>query len=598
MPRRTSSTTLHNLPEPEVHPEPPAQKKGKGSAFWLAFLAIVSSIFLSALDLTAVSTVLPTITADLQGGDKFTWVGSAYALASTAVLPLSGALADIFGRKPVLQAAITLFSLGSALAGSAQNMNWLIGARTVQGIGGGAITFLSLALTADLVPFNERGLYQGILSLAWAFASAIGPPIGGAFAEKASWRWLFYLNLPVTGISIGLVWMFLRVRTPEGSVWSKLKRVDWVGNFIIIAGSTLSIVGITFGGIQFPWVSAQVLAPLIIGIVVIILFILYEKHVPSEPAIPWEVLSNRTTLGGYLTTMTHGIMMMSFIYYMPVYFQATLGSGPLGSAVKGLPSSLIVAPFALVAGLMVHTLQRYRPAIALGWVVIIIGFGILSMMKSGDPPAKWVGYQIVAAMGTGLLFGSPIFAVLADLPVERTASATATFIFSRSFAQTWGVTIASTVLQNQLKKKLPEAFVSQFPSGVEIAYAAIPYISQLQEPLRSEVRVAFADSLSTVWQVMAGLGGLGIVSVLIMKEVPMKAVIDKKFGLEDVEEEDDEETGSVAAHVNSRGDNEKVSRKPSMHDPIKEEEPTPTISAPLPEHKRFEETPRWSIVGN
>ena len=113
-----------------MHPEPPARKKGKGSAFWLAFLAIVSSIFLSALDLTAVSTVLPTITADLQGGDKFTWVGSAYALASTAVLPLSGALADIFGRKPVLQAAITLFSLGSALAGSAQNMNWLIGARS------------------------------------------------------------------------------------------------------------------------------------------------------------------------------------------------------------------------------------------------------------------------------------------------------------------------------------------------------------------------------------------------------------------------------------------------------------------------------------
>ncbi|KAJ3555468.1 hypothetical protein NM688_g2562 [Phlebia brevispora] len=574
MPRRTSSTTLQHIPDAAALPEQDAPKRtGKGSSFWLAFLAIISSIFLSAMDLTAVSTILPTVTADLAGGDKFTWVGSAYALASTAILPLSGALADIFGRKPILIIAILLFSLGSALAGSAQNMNWLIGARTVQGIGGGAINFLSLALTADLVPFNERGLYQGIISLAWAFASAIGPPIGGAFTEKASWRWLFYLNLPITGIALTLVTFFLRVRTPEGSVVSKLKRVDWFGNLIVIAGSTLAIVGLTFGGVQFPWVSAQVLAPLIIGVLVIALFIVYEKYVPHEPAVPWEIISNRTTLGGYLTTMTHGIMMMAFIYYLPVYFQATLGAGPLGSSVKGLPASLIVAPCALLAGLMVHFMQKYKPAIALGWCLATIGFGILSMMKAGDPIGKWVGYQIIASVGIGFLFGSPIFAILADLPVERTAAATATFIFSRTFAQTWGVTIASTILQNELKKKLPTAFLSQFPSGAQIAYAAIPYIAELHEPLRSEVRAAFADSLSVVWEVMAGLGGLGIISVLIMKEVPMKAMIDKKYGLETGDEDNgDIETASVATRVRSTNEpeGEKDADGTTVHDATKD----------------------------
>lgn len=182
--------------------------------------------------------------------------------------------------------------------------------------------------------------------------------------------------------------------------------------------------------------------------------------------------------------------------------------------------------------------------------------------------------------------------MLADLPVERTASATATFIFSRSFSQTWGVTIASTILQNELKKNLPEAFVSQFPSGVEIAYAAIPYISQLQEPLRSEVRTAFADSLSTIWQVMAGIGGIGIISVLIMKEVPMKAAIDAKYGLENGGEEEDVETASVATREKSGGDNEDVTRKTDIREPIKEEESAPVDGAMnhLTTQTRFEQT--------
>lgn len=178
----------------------------KGSAFWLAYASIVVSISLSALDLTAISTALPTITADLHGGDKFTWVGSAYALASTAILPLSGALADIFGRKPIMLGSLVLFALGSALAGAAQSMDTLIGARStsvhlemcrgeltmsrkaVQGIGGGAIFFLAITITADLVPLSERGRYQGIVSLAWAAASGAGPQIVSVLRTGPAWN--------------------------------------------------------------------------------------------------------------------------------------------------------------------------------------------------------------------------------------------------------------------------------------------------------------------------------------------------------------------------------------------------------------------------
>ncbi|KAJ3554089.1 hypothetical protein NM688_g3288 [Phlebia brevispora] len=356
------------LPDPPQDTSDSAPRRtGKGSAFWLSFIAIVTSILLSALDLTAVGTALPTITKDLNGGNDFTWVGSAFALSSTAILPLSGALADIFGRKPIMLLSILLFALGSALAGAAQNMNMLIAARTIQGIGGGGIINLTETITSDLVPLAERGLYQGILGLTWSFASGMGPPVGGLLAEKASWRWLFFINLPLAGIAFVLVWLFLRVRTPEGSMREKLKRVDWTGNAIIISGTTLAVVGLTFGGVRFPWSSAQVLAPLIIGLALVVLFVLYEAKIPREPSIPWEVLSNRTSFGAYLGTFFHGITSISIIYYLPVFFQATFGASPTRSGVDFLASALVIAPFALLAGVMVQVMKKYRPANYIGW---------------------------------------------------------------------------------------------------------------------------------------------------------------------------------------------------------------------------------------
>ncbi|THG95258.1 hypothetical protein EW026_g6357 [Hermanssonia centrifuga] len=516
---------------------------GKGTQFWLSFLAIITSIFLSALDLTAVATALPTITADLDGGEDFTWIGSAYSLSSTAFLPLSGALADIFGRKPIMMGSILLFAIGSALAGAAQNINMLIAARTIQGLGGGGIISLTEILTSDLVPLAERGLYQGMLALTWSFAAGIGPPIGGSIAEKASWRWLFYINLPLTGLALILVFFFLHVRTPVGSIKEKLALVDWVGNSIVISGSTLATVGLTFGGVRFPWDSAQVLAPLSIGLALLAAFIFYESRRSGEATIPWEVMGNRTTVGGYLGTFVHGVTSISIIYYLPVFFQACLGASPIRSGVDMLATALIIAPFALLAGIMVQIMRKYRAVNYLGWIITVVGFGLLSLLKENDAVGKWVGYQIIASVGTGMIFAVTMFPVLASLPVERTASALAFWAFVRAFAQTWGITISSTILQNELKKNLPLAFVSRFPQGVEIAYAAIPIINGLEEPLRGEVKEAFASSMSVIWKTMIGIAGIGLLTVLLLKEIPMKAFTDETYGLSQRKEQNDVEVG-------------------------------------------------------
>ncbi|KAL7284393.1 hypothetical protein ACG7TL_001683 [Trametes sanguinea] len=507
------------------------QTSSRGAAFWLSYLAIVASVLLSALDLTAVSVALPTITDELHGGDKFTWVGSAYALSSTAILPLSGNFADIFGRKPVMLVSIAIFCVGSAVAGAAQDMNMLIAARTVQGIGGGSILNLTDIILSDLVPLAERGLYQGVLGLIWSFASGVGPPIGGALAEKASWRWLFYMNLPIAGVAFILVFFFLRVKTPEGSMRAKLGRVDWLGNAIIIAGSVLAVLGLTWGGAQYPWSSAKVLAPLIIGLITILAFFIYERKIPAEPAIPWEVVSNRTTIAGYIGTTIHGIVSISIIYYLPVFFQACMGASPLRSAVDALPTSLIIAPFALVCGIVVQVTKRYRLIQYIGWILIIVGFGLMTLLAPHSTVAQWVGYQVVVNVGIGLIYSGTVFPVLAPLPVSRTAAALAFYAFTRSFAQTWGITICSTILQNQLKSRLPSDFTSQFPQGLEIAYAAIPSIAGLPEPLRSQVRQAFSQSMATIWEVMIGIAGIGLLSVPLMREVQMQEETDEKYGL-------------------------------------------------------------------
>ncbi|KAF7365715.1 MFS domain-containing protein [Mycena venus] len=539
--RSTPDFSAPTLEDPRDSPDSKVPQKSppKSRAFWLSFVAIMFAEFLAALDLTAVGTALPTIAEELKDtrGD-YIWVGSAYALSSTAFIPLSGNLADVFGRRSVMLASIAFFVLGSALAGASQNMNMMIAARAIQGIGGGGILTLTEIITADLVPLAERGLYQGLIALVWALASFSGPPIGGGLSQGGkSWRWLFYLNLPVGGTAFALVLVFLSVKRPEGSIRDKLAKVDWVGNAIVITGTGLANVGLSWAGIRYAWSSAQVLVPLVIGLVLLVVFAVYEAKFAAWPAIPHDIVTNRTSLSGLLTTIMHGIISIGLVFYLPVFFQACFGASPLRSAVDFLPAALTTTPFGFLAVLSITMSKKYRPVNWASWAISIIGFGLFSTIREDTSTGKWVGYQIICAIGVGPLFGAPMFPLLAPLPNTRAASALALFSFTRAFSQTWGITIASTILQNMLKKKLPATFVAQFPPGFEIAFAAIPAIRQLEEPVRTQVRAAFADSMSVIWQSMIGFAGLGLVLSFLMAEVPMGTTVDESYALKEKEKD-------------------------------------------------------------
>nr|GAT44485.1 MFS general substrate transporter [Mycena chlorophos] len=500
--------------------------------FWGVIAAIMVAAFTSALDLTAVSTALPVITQELHG-TQFVWVGSAYALSSTAFLPLSGGVAEVFGRRVVMLAALLFFAVGSVVCGAASSMNMLIVGRTIQGLGAGGLTSLTQIVLSDLVSLKERGMFNGLIGLAWALASFIAPVVGGVLADHHAWRWLFYLNIFTSAFSAILVILFLRLRTPPGTISEKMSRIDWVGNILVIASSSAVIIGLTWGGIQFPWGSWHVLVPLVLGLTGLVVFLVYEAKYARNPIVPFALMSTMTGLSGYLQTFIASIVMIATIYYIPVFFQACQGRSPTASGVDTFGLGFVIAPCNVIAGITIARSKRYRPQLWLAWAIVMIASGLLSTLTAHSSRSATIGFEAFIGVGIGILTTATYFPVLAPLPVSENAHALAFFIFARAFGQVWGVTIGAAVLQNYLQRHLPSAFDGAFPQGTEIAYAVIPLIKTLPPDVAEATREAFASALSVVWQVMIGIGALGMVVSLGMKHLALHGATDEKWGVED-----------------------------------------------------------------
>ncbi|KAG8851382.1 hypothetical protein FRB96_009217 [Tulasnella sp. 330] len=480
-----SIETSSREPALNQEPEESSGKTGLGTArFWLVFGSLMMATFVAALDVTAVSTALPTIVFKLHG---------------------SG-MAQIFGRKPVLLGFLIFFLGGSAICGATTNLNMLIAGRTVQGVGCGGILSLTEIIIADLVPLSKErvletdamdlnhvsGLYMGLIGMVWA---AAGPPVAIAFAR---------------------VTIFLRVRAPQDTFSNKMKRMDWTGNFLVVSTTTATIIGRTWGGVRYPWSSWHVLVPLVLGFVGLAGFLVYEANFPVEPVVSWKLLANRATLAGYLVTFFIASLPPA-PHYVPTYLQAVKGESAIRSGVVFLATAATIAPGAIICGASVTILKIYRPQNMIGYI----------------------GYQIIGGIGLGILYPVVQFPVLASPPLSETAHALALFTFIRQFATTWGITIGSTIPQNGLTKNLPHSVITEVSATTsgsvhnEIAYVIIPLISGLQEPLKTQTQVAFATSLRLIWHVLLGVCGLGLLSVLLMKEIPMQEVNSDEFGMKD-----------------------------------------------------------------
>ncbi|TCD63100.1 hypothetical protein EIP91_006004 [Steccherinum ochraceum] len=522
-----TAITVEDLEKAEINPpqtiipveDAPLKGSQRGLKFWLVFVALCSAQLLSALDLGGVGTAAPTIVSNLNGTD-FTWVGSAYSLSSAACLPLSGNLAQIFGRRPILLASLILFAAGSAISASAHSMSILIGGRAIQGVGGGGIQSLVAIVTADITSLRDRGLFTGIIGVMWTLGSVIGPFVTGSLAEKASWRWIFYLNLPLCGLAFGAVILLLDLPTPpHDSLWTKIGSVDWIGNALIIASTTSCIIALTWGGVHLPWSSPQVIVPLVVGVLGLAISLLYEFRWATKPTIPKSVFQNRTSSFGLLATFLHGIAVISVGFYLPTWFQSVRAASPIVSGLLFLPMVATISPSAIVQGIIVTKLGKYRLVNVIGWCFMLLGMGLFISMHVETSIGVLVVYQLILGF------------VLAPLSVTENAAAVSLLTFFRVFSQAWGIAIAGTILQNELSTRLPPAVIAQLPHGAELAYAIVPKIPDMQQPAKAQVEQAFLSSMRKVWIVMEGLCAAGLVTALAAKDVPLHKKTDEEWDM-------------------------------------------------------------------
>ncbi|KAH8682094.1 major facilitator superfamily domain-containing protein [Xylariales sp. PMI_506] len=537
--------------EPTMQTEVAVASTKKGWRFWAIFVALCVTSMLAAVESTVVSTALPSIVHDLDSGELYVWFVNAYFLTSTATLPLLGQLCNIFGRRWMMISVVALFALGSGISGGASSTGMMIAGRAIQGIGGGGINFLIELIVSDLLPLRERGAYMGIIFAVFSLGTSIGPFVGGAIVDRTSWRWVFYINLPISGVALILHVLYLRVNYDrETSVSERLKRIDFVGNTILIASVISTLIALSWAGTLYPWSSWHVLVPLVLGIVGLVVFHLYET-MPwvTEPTLPERLFRRRTPAAALLLAFLSNILLFWVIYFLPVYFQAVLGMDPMISGVALLPLSLLSVLMAGVAGGILTKTGRYRPLHIIGCALSVLGLGLFCHFDADTSRAEWVLVQFVLAIGLGCLFSTILPAVQADLPDSDTASATAAFVFIRAYGSIWGVSVPSAIFNAKFDDAsgiIGDASVEAVLSGGDAySFATAALIGSFPEAVRGRVVEVYVQALRLSWEVSIGFALLMLLLCFLEKEIVLRVTLETEFGLETKEAKSEDLTESA-----------------------------------------------------
>ncbi|KAI9805414.1 MAG: hypothetical protein M1825_000665 [Sarcosagium campestre] len=504
----------------------------------IIMLALCMSVFLAALDLTIITTALPTITEHFGSSAGYTWIGSAYLLANAASTPIWGKLSDIWGRKPALLIAAAVFFLGSALCGAATSITMLIAGRAVQGLGGGGLLILVNICISDLFSMRNRASYFGLVGMTWALASALGPVLGGVFTDEVSWRWCFYINLPCTGSVFIILVMFLKLKTPKTGLLEGLKAIDWLGSLTIVGATLMFLLGLEFGGVTFPWSSPTVVCLIIFGLLTGVLFVMNEWKLAVYPVMPMRLFSKRSNCAALLVCACHGFVFISGSYFLPLYFQAVLGSTPLLSGVYLLPYALTLSLVSGACGVFIRKTGRYLEPIWTGVALMTLGFGLFIDLSATSSWAKIILYQIVAGIGTGPNFQSPLIALQTMIAPRDIATATSTFGFTRNLSTSISVVIGGVIFQNGMQMQLPALRAALGPDVAGLlsggsAGANVGVVNALPATQRDIARAAYATSLQKMWILYVAISAVGCVaSAFVSKQTLSKVHQETETGLE------------------------------------------------------------------
>ncbi|REE96353.1 MFS transporter [Thermomonospora umbrina] len=480
--------------------------------------ALMLGMLLAALDQTIVATALPTIVSDLRGADHLSWVVTAYLLAATAATPLWGKLGDQFGRKHLFQFAIVIFLVGSALCGLAQNMTELIAFRAVQGVGGGGLMALAMAIVGDVVPPRERGRYQGFFGAVFGVSSVLGPLLGGFFVDHLDWRWVFYINLPLGAVALVVVAVVLHARERH-----ERHRVDYAGIVLLGVATVCLVLVATWGGNQYPWGSPVILGLVAAAVAAGVGWYLAERRAP-EPVLPLELFTREVFVMSSAVGFVVGFAMFGALTYLPLYLQVVHGISPTMSGVHLLPMVLGMLFTSILSGQLISRVGRYKVYPIAGMAITTFALWLLSRMDVHTASLTMNLYFLVLGLGLGLVMQVIVIAAQNAVPYRDLGAATSGVTYFRSIGGSFGVAVFGSIFTARLGENLSQISRSGLPAGFDPAAAGNdPHlIERLPPRLRAEFLGAYGDAIQQVFLWAIPMGALGFVLALFLREVPLR----------------------------------------------------------------------------
>jgi EmrB/QacA subfamily drug resistance transporter len=448
------------------------------------YAGLMVTLLLAALDQTIVATALPRIVSDLGGITQYSWVFTAYMLTSTVAVPVYGRLGDVHGRRPLMLIAVTVFLVGSALCGAAQNMTELVLFRGIQGIGAGGLFPLSLAVIGGIVPPRDRGRWQGLIGAVFASSSIIGPAIGGFIVDNTTWRWIFLVNLPVGAVAL----VVIALTMPKRKVRAE-HSIDWLGAGVLAAGTASLLLGLVWAGRDYAWTSGHVLAALVVAVIVLAIFGLWERRA-REPILPFEVLRNPIVAGSVACMALVGMAMFGTISYVPLFVQGVIGTSATSSGVVLTPRLLGAVTTSFLTGQFISRTGHYRWNVVFGPPVLALGMALLWRMNVHTTSGEAARNMVVAGIGIGAMMQVFVLSVQNAVPRARIGSATALTQFGRQMGATIGVSVMGVIVNAGLPAKaalgegvaihrLPPALRNSFASAIKPAFLAATCVALL-----------------------------------------------------------------------------------------------------------------------